>query len=60
MNDGWTEIIRNLIHGIKEDQNDSEMTPQDFMNAMEFSDFQKMEQIRGRVDEVVKDEKTAE
>lgn len=60
VNDGWTEIIRNLIHGIKEDQNDSEMTPQDFMNAMEFSDFQKMEQIRGRVDEVVKDEKTAE
>jgi len=59
VNDGWTEIIRNLIHGLRENQ-DEEMTPEKFMNAMEMADFEKMEQVRQRVEKTVKDRGTAE
>ena len=56
--DGWTEIIRNLISMANyrgEDTNWDEV-PQ----LMEIADFQKMEQIRNRAAELVKDPKTAE
>ena len=56
--DGWTEIIRNLISMANyrgEDTNWDEV-PQ----LMEIADFQKMEQIRARAAELVKDPKTAE
>ncbi|HVN86300.1 MAG TPA: NAD(P)/FAD-dependent oxidoreductase [Candidatus Binatia bacterium] len=56
--DGWTETIRNLIsmakfRGTGVDWND-------VPKLMEIADFQKMNQIRARVDAIVKDKATAE
>ncbi|MEM7016924.1 MAG: NAD(P)/FAD-dependent oxidoreductase [Pseudomonadota bacterium] len=56
--DGWTEIIRNLISMANyrgKDTNWDEV-PQ----LMELADFKKMEQIRSRVDSIVEDPATAE
>ena len=39
---------------------DKAMEAMDIRNAMQMADFQKMEQVRARAQEVVKDEKTAE
>ena len=56
--DGWTEIIRNLISmaNYRGKDTDWSLVPQ----LMELADFKKMEQIRGRVDELVEDAATAE
>jgi cation diffusion facilitator CzcD-associated flavoprotein CzcO len=61
VNDGWTDIIRNLgsILPVKKEAN-SELTPQELGRMMELADFKKMNQVRARVDAVVKDKKTAE
>jgi len=59
VNDGWTDIIRNLgglLIGMKE----SEKSPQEVGRLMEIADFKKMNKIRARVDAVVKDKRTAE
>ena len=57
--DGWTDIIRNL-GGIAAARADVELTPEEMMNRVELADFQKMNQIRARVDELVEDDSTAE
>ncbi|MEM9409455.1 MAG: NAD(P)/FAD-dependent oxidoreductase [Acidobacteriota bacterium] len=56
--DGWTEIIRNLISlaNYRGPDTDWSLVPQ----LMEIADFQKMEQIRARVEELVEDPETAE
>ena len=56
--DGWTEIIRNLISmaNFRGKNIDRAEVPR----LMELADFRKMEQIRGRVDEVVQDPATAQ
>ena len=56
--DGWTEIIRNLISmaNYRGKDTDWSMVPQ----LMEIADFQKMNQIRARVDDIVEDPETAE
>ncbi len=56
--DGWTEIIRNLISmaNYRGKDTDWSLVPQ----LMELADFKKMEQIRARVDEIVEDPETAE
>ena len=56
--DGWTEIIRNLISmaNFRGSNIDRAQVPR----LMELADFRKMEQIRGRVDSIVKDPRTAE
>ena len=56
--DGWTEIIRNLISmaNYRGSDTDWSIVPQ----LMEIADFQKMNQIRARVDEIVEDPQTAE
>ena len=56
--DGWTEIIRNLISmaNFRGSNIDRAQVPR----LMELADFRKMEQIRGRVDSIVKDPVTAE
>jgi cation diffusion facilitator CzcD-associated flavoprotein CzcO len=59
VNDGWTDIIRNL-GGLLIGKKDSEKSPADMMRLMEIADFKKMNQIRARVDEIVKDKRTAE
>ncbi len=56
--DGWTDIIRKLLVMVQEDSGGN--AARDIMKTMELADFQKMEQIRARVDQLVKDPATAE
>ncbi len=59
VNDGWTDIIRNL-GAIMPRKAAAGMSPQEMARIVELADFRKMNQIRARVDAVVKDKKTAE
>ncbi len=59
VNDGWTDIIRNL-GGLLIGKKDSEKSPQELVRLTEIADFKKMNQIRARVDAIVKDKRTAE
>ena len=57
--DGWTDIARRLrarIFALPPEQ----MNPEGMMAAFEDADFEKMEEIRGRTDELVDDEATAQ
>lgn len=57
--DGWTELsrrIREKIMGLPKDQR----TPANMLAAYEDSDFEKMEEIRQRAEEIVEDKETAE
>lgn len=58
VNDGWTDIIRNLgmIARMKAAKNGAENPDE----LVQLADFQKMESIRARVDEVIADPATAE
>ncbi len=58
VSDGWTDIIRNLS-GMA-DLGEAGASPEELAAKMELADFQKMEQIRARVDEFVSDPATAE
>jgi len=58
VNDGWTEIISKLLRGRV--ANGESMDPESLARTIELADFEKMEQIRARVDAIVKDRKTAE
>ena len=66
VNDGWTDIIRKLLVMVRKKQastEDKEGGGFDFdqvTKTMEIADFQKMEQIRGRVESIVEDPETAE
>jgi len=54
VDDGWTEIsrrIRSKVAGMPQDN----MTPETVLAAFEDADFEKMEEIRARVDAVVND-----
>ncbi|RAN40444.1 NAD(P)/FAD-dependent oxidoreductase [Hyphomonas sp. GM-8P] len=57
--DGWTDIIRNLLH-IATQEGNKDLSPEKLSELAELADFKKMEQVRGRVDEIVKDPATAE
>ncbi|MDP1793142.1 MAG: NAD(P)/FAD-dependent oxidoreductase [Acidimicrobiales bacterium] len=57
--DGWTDLsrrIRDKIMSLPADQ----MTPEGMMAAFEDADFEKMEEIRARVDAIVRDGSTAQ
>ena len=56
--DGWTDIIRNL-GGIMARQTAPDQKPEDVAAIAELADFQKMEQVRARVDTIVQDSATA-
>ncbi len=58
--DGWTDINRHLaaLSSLKHDPNASPEERERLM--IELADFRKMNQVRARVDAVVKDRKTAE
>lgn len=62
VSDGWTSIIRNLANMsvIRAQAGNDAMTPAELGQAVELADFQKMEQIRKRVEDLVKDPKIAE
>jgi cation diffusion facilitator CzcD-associated flavoprotein CzcO len=53
VDDGWTDIIGNLL--IRMRQGRSDLSPQGLAATIELADFEKMEQIRARVDEIVAD-----
>jgi cyclohexanone monooxygenase len=57
VNDGWTEIIGKLLRGMRPEEG---ADPEAVGRAMELADFEKMEQIRSRVDTIVADPATAE
>ncbi len=59
VNDGWTEIIRNLLVMVRS-EHEPDLSPEQLLKKMELADFKKMEQIRARVDSIVKDKRTAE
>lgn len=59
VSDGWTDIIRNLS-GLADLSGELGGSPEEVMAKVELADFQKMEQIRSRVDAFVSDAATAE
>ncbi len=59
VNDGWTEIIRNLASMVNF-KGMGRLSPAEIAEKMELADFQKMEQIRARAEELVEDKDTAE
>jgi cyclohexanone monooxygenase len=59
VNDGWTDIIANLLFLAKK-QRESGGSEQDAAALVQLADFRKMEQVRARVDAIVKDKRTAE
>jgi len=58
VSDGWTDIIRKLLVMVQ--QPGQTLSPEGLAQTMELADFQKMEQIRARVDAIVADRATAE
>jgi cyclohexanone monooxygenase len=59
VNDGWTDLISKLIVGITQGKN-TDLSPDGIQQAVELADFEKMEEIRARVEATVKDPETAE
>ena len=59
VNDGWTEIIRNLGSMVNF-KGMGRLSPAEIAEKMELADFQKMEQIRARAESEVADKETAE
>jgi cation diffusion facilitator CzcD-associated flavoprotein CzcO len=57
VNDGWTDILSRLVNRMRDQ---SSAGGRDLATVMELADFEKMEQIRARVDDVVTDRATAE
>ncbi|HET6470366.1 MAG TPA: NAD(P)/FAD-dependent oxidoreductase [Pseudomonadales bacterium] len=57
--DGWTDIIRNLGGIVQRAPTTGNQTPEEMAALVELADFQKMEQVRARVDAIVKDPATA-
>ena len=57
--DGWTEITATLITMLMSSAN-PDFSPEAINKQVELADFVNMEKIRHRVDEIVKDKKTAE
>jgi len=57
--DGWTDIIRSLMR-VAAFQTGKTVAPEDIPAQMELADFRKMNQIRGRVEDLVADPATAE
>jgi cyclohexanone monooxygenase len=59
VNDGWTDLIGKLVVGLQQGRT-TDMSPGGIAQAVEVADFEKMEEIRARVDSIVKDPETAE
>jgi cyclohexanone monooxygenase len=59
VNDGWTDIIRKLLVMVQQSEN-PDFSPEAMGKTMELADFEKMEEIRARVDTIVNDPATAE
>ncbi len=59
VNDGWTEIFRDLMSVVPK-ENPDDMSPEEISELAEMADFRKMNSIRDRVDQVVENEEAAE
>jgi len=59
VNDGWTDIIRNLASMLPRD-GEPNVSMEEAAELAELADFRKMNGIRARVDATVKDRQTAE
>jgi len=59
VNDGWTALVRNILINIRAGRS-TDFSMQGLMRAAEIADFQKMEEIRARVAEIIDDPSTAE
>jgi cyclohexanone monooxygenase len=59
VNDGWTDLVANLLLSIRKGKT-QDLSPGGIAEAVENADFEKMEEIRARVDSVVEDPATAE
>jgi cyclohexanone monooxygenase len=59
VNDGWTDLIGKLLVGLQQRQS-TDVSPGGIARAVEIADFEKMEEIRARVDSIVRDPATAE
>ena len=59
VNDGWTDIIGNLLFLARKQKANGEAVG-NLAELMQLADFKKMEQVRARVDSIVKDTHTAE
>jgi cation diffusion facilitator CzcD-associated flavoprotein CzcO len=57
--DGWTDLARRVVGRIRQLPPD-QLNPQGMLRAFEDSDFEKMEEIRARVDGIVQDRDTAQ
>jgi len=57
--DGWTDIFRNL-GGLLPSKTGAGLSPAERAKIIELADFRKMNEVRARVDAIVKDKKTAE
>jgi cyclohexanone monooxygenase len=57
--DGWTDLSRRIRSRIME-LPPEDFTPEKMMAAFEDSDFEKMEEIRSRIDAIVEDHETAQ
>jgi cyclohexanone monooxygenase len=57
--DGWTDIIRKLLVRVQSGEA-TDLTPDGLAGTMELADFEKMEEIRARVDAIIDDPETAE
>ncbi len=58
VSDGWTALVRNLLVNVRKGRT-KDFSMQGIMHAAEIADFQKMEEIRARVDSIVADPDTA-
>ncbi len=59
VNDGWTALVRGVLAHLRKGHG-ADLSEQGIARAAEIADFQKMEEIRARIDAEVKDEETAE
>jgi cation diffusion facilitator CzcD-associated flavoprotein CzcO len=60
VDDGWTDIIGKLLVRIQRAGRDADLSPEGIGRSMELADFEKMEEIRRRAQEIVDDPATAE
>ena len=58
VNDGWTDLIGNILLLARRKERAGEKV-EDPQTLIQFADYQKMERVRARVDEIVKDRATA-
>jgi cation diffusion facilitator CzcD-associated flavoprotein CzcO len=57
VSDGWTDLLGRLVNRLRDESSGAR---RDLAAVMELADFEKMEQIRARVDDIVTDPATAE